>query len=76
MIDLPSYSGGINPIENVWAIMKHKLGGRKFSTMTSLKNEQYSICKNLEGDLIKKIGLSIYNRIDNCVTTKGELLNY
>ena len=43
LIDWPSYSGDLNPIENVWVLMKVKLEGRKFTTMTSLKNELYNI---------------------------------
>ena len=48
LIDWLSYSGGLNPIENIWVIMKHKLEGRNFVTLTSLKNELYSIWTNLE----------------------------
>ena len=76
LIDWPSYSGDLNPIENVWALMKVKLEGRKFTTMTSLKNELYNIWGDIEIETIEKISVSIYNRIDDCLTSKGGLINY
>ena len=54
VIDWPPYSPDLNPIENIWAIMKQKLEGRKFATITSLKNELYKIWGILEEGLVKK----------------------
>ena len=56
--------------------MKVKLEGRKFTTMTSLKNELYNIWGDIEIETIEKIRVSIYNRIDDCLTSKGGLINY
>ena len=43
LIDWPPYSPDLNPIENIWGIMKSKIRGRKFLTISSLKNEIYKI---------------------------------
>ena len=76
VIDWPPYSPDLNPIENIWAIMKQKIEGRKFATMTSLKNELYNIWGILEEGLVKKTCISIYNRINECLSAEGGLLNY
>ena len=39
VIDWSQYPPDLNPIENIWAMMKQKLEGRNFTTMTSLKTK-------------------------------------
>ena len=53
VIDWPPYSPDLNLIENVWAIMKKELNGRKFTTITSLKNELFKIWGQI-GKVLKK----------------------
>ena len=76
VIDRSPYSPDLNSIENIWAIMKQKLEGRKFATMTSLKNELYNIWGILEEGLVKKTCISIYDRINDCLNAEGGLTNY
>ena len=76
VIDWPPYSPDLNNIEDVWAIMKQKLEGRKFATITSLKNELYNILGILEEGLVKKTCISIYDRINDCLSAEGGLTNY
>ena len=35
----PAYSPNLNPIENIWRNIKHCLGSRTFSSISSLKKE-------------------------------------
>ena len=76
VIDWPPYSPDLNSIENIWAIMKQKLEGRKFATMTSSKNELYNIWRILEERLVKKTCISIYDRINDCLNAEVGLTNY
>ena len=76
LIDWPSYSPDLNPIENVWALMKRKISGRKFTSMNSLKNELYKIWADIEIETIEKIWMSIYDRIQDCIDSEGKLTNY
>ena len=71
VIDWPPYSPDLNPIENICPIMKQKLEGRKFATMTSLKNELYNIWGILEKGLVKKTCISIYDRINDFLNAEG-----
>ena len=76
LIDWPPYSPDLNPIENVWALMKRKISGRKFTSMNSLKNELYKIWADIEIETIEKIWMSIYDRIQDCIDSEGKLTNY
>ena len=53
VIDLPSYLPDLDPIENIWSIMKCKIRGIKFITKNSLKNYLYWIWSGLELRIIK-----------------------
>ena len=39
VIDWPAYRPDLNPIENVWAYIKGKLGGKKFISMKQIEAE-------------------------------------
>ena len=76
IIDWPSYSPDLNPIENIWAIMKRKIAGKTFTTINSLKNELCTIWRELDDEMIMKTWMSIYNRMNDCIEGKGCLTNY
>ena len=54
IIDWPPYSPDLNPIENICAIMKRKSTRKTFTTMNSLKNEVYTIRRELDDEMIMK----------------------
>ena len=64
VIDWPPYSPDLNPIENLWSIMKDKLKGKKFISMSSMKSKLIKLWENIDEDLVKRLCESIYNRID------------
>ena len=76
IIDWPPYSTDLNPIENIWAIMKRKIAGKTFTTINSLKNELYTIWRELDDEMIMKTWMSIYNRMNDWIEGKGCLTNY
>ena len=43
MIDWPSYSPNLNPIENICAIMKRKIAGKTFTTINRQKWTIYNM---------------------------------
>ena len=76
IIDWPPYSPDLNPIDNIWAIMKRKITGKTFTTINSLKNELYTIWRELDDEMIMKTWMSIYNKMNDCIEGKGCLTNY
>ena len=53
-IDWPPYSPDLNPNENLWSIMKDKLKGKKFISMSSLKSKLIKLWENIDKDLVKR----------------------
>ena len=41
IIDWPSYSPDLNPIENIWTVMKRKIAWKTFTTISCLKKMNY-----------------------------------
>ena len=76
IIDWSQYSLDLNPIENIWAITKRKIAGKLFLTINSLKNELYTIWRELDDDMIMKTWMKIYDKINDCIEVIGYLSNY
>ena len=41
IMNWPSYSPDLNPIENIWTFMKKKIKRKRFAIMNQLKNKLY-----------------------------------
>ena len=76
VIDWPLYSPDLNPIKYIFAIMKRKIAIKTFTTINSLKNELETIWRKLDDEIIMKTWMSIYDRMNDCIETKGCLTNY
>jgi transposase len=77
-LDWPAQSPDMNPIENLWAIIKRKRA-KKFGIPTSkamLINQIMDIWDNLEADLIETLAASIKNRLKEVVRLKGKATKY
>ena len=76
IIDWTPYSPDLNPIENIWAIMKRKIAWKTFTTINSLKNELYTIWRELDHEMIMNTWMSIYDKMNDCIEAKGCLTNH
>jgi transposase len=78
VMDWPGNSPDLNPIENLWAIMKAKL--KKDASITSLPLLMKAIkliwVKDLPIDLMKKLAHSMPARIRQCIANKGQMTKY
>lgn len=71
VLDWPSNSADLNPIENVWAIIKDKLRHTDIYSIQKLKDTTTSIWNNLGEDLIKNLFHSMNDRLQECIDLEG-----
>ena len=76
IIDWPSNSPDLNPIENIWAIIKNKLCRQEFDNINKLRKRVEK-----EWDCLTKKNLQIYsnstnNRIESSLLLSGKIAKY
>ena len=77
--DWPGNSPDLNPIENLWAIMKHRLKGRDTSSVPKLTTAVEQIWDDLGKtgkDIIENLALSVPDRLEEVKTRKGRPTKY
>ena len=72
----PGNSPDLNPIENLWAIMKKKLCARNTSTIPKLEAAILEIWQNLNGKILRNLASSIPRRLRQVVIRKGYPIKY
>ena len=76
-IDWPGNSPDLNPIENLWAIVKRKLNRRMISNKRQLIEQIIAIWhKEIDDDIIKNLVNSMKNRINQVLMNKGNNSKY
>jgi len=76
VISWPSQSPDLNPIENVWGLMKMKLQRKKFRNVKHFRREIMKCWKELPNDYAKKLFESMDSRIDRLLSNEGDYINY
>lgn len=73
----PASSPDLNPIENLWAIIKRDvfLNGRQFSSKIALWNAVQVAAKGIKPDTIKKLTQSTTGRIFKVIENDGSYIN-
>jgi transposase len=74
VIDWPSMSPDIAPIENVWQLIKMKLRQKKLTTYQSLVSAIKREWKLLPSDLAIKLVHSMKNRVSEVVESTGDFI--
>lgn len=75
-IDWPRCSSDLAPIENLWPILKRNVRKRQPQTAMELENYIYEEWDNLDNHYISRLCNSIYNRMEKCIESHGEKINY
>eukprot|EP00703_Trepomonas_sp_PC1_P005564 JAP91042.1 DDE superfamily endonuclease domain containing protein [Trepomonas sp. PC1] len=71
VIDWPSKSPDLNPIEHLWANIKRKLKGMKFSNRASFEQEIINQWNSVSQDDLRKLVESMPGRVQKCIKAKG-----
>ena len=74
--DWPGNSPDLNPIENLWAIIKSKLKGRDTSSVPRLEAAVRDIWANLEKSTLENLALNVPDRFTQVVARKGRPTKY
>jgi len=75
-INWPSLSPDLNPIENLWGLLKVKVSKRKPGSLESLRRIIAQEWRNLPTDLARKLVDSIDRRIRGVVANNGDFTLY
>ena len=76
MFDWPSQSPDLNPIENVFAWLKQKLGRKRFRTLEELKSEIIDLWESITPDMLKPYYKSMKHRCELVVEANGNSIKY
>ena len=72
----PPNSPDLNPIENLWSIVKRRLEKMKSTTLEELWKNVQTVWKNLEISLLENLVKSMSNRIKLVLKHKGNMTKY
>ena len=76
MSDWPPNSPDLNPIENLWGLMKRKLAPRKRPPLNEWRLLIEKMWSSLDQDLIEKLIDSMPRRIEACIAANGGYTKY
>ena len=71
-LNWPSQSPDLNPIENVWAFMKHKLKKNPVDSVDSLVRRLRSIWSSISKEYAQNLVKSLPKRLETVIGSKGD----
>lgn len=74
--DWPGNSPDLNPLENLWSIMKQKLRGRDTSSIPKLKDAILDIWQGFSPEMLHSLAISVPHRLQVCHKAKGKVTKY
>lgn len=74
--DWPGSSPDINPIENLWSLMKRRLCAMDTGSVPKLEAAISEVWNNLPQDLIQNLAASVPRRLKECLKRKGAVTKY
>lgn len=75
-MDWPSHSPDLNPIENLWALLKRNVVQKNPESIEELISSINTCWKQFDKKIIFSIFSSIYKRIDMVIESEGDVIKY
>ena len=76
VLDWPSQSPDLNPIEHLWAILEKQLGERRFKTKDQLKEALRMAWSNIEVQQLRSLVESMPRRLAAIIKARGGPTKY
>ncbi|KAI6648223.1 hypothetical protein LOD99_12032 [Oopsacas minuta] len=76
VLDWPAYSPDLNPIENIWGVLKQRLSKRSLNNLADLEVAIIYEWETFTPDFLKNFILSMPNSVNMCINSRGEKINY
>ena len=76
LLEWPSKSPDLNPLENIWAILKQNVRKRLPETLEDLENVICDEWDKLDDEMIKRTCESFNNRVQECYERRGAQTHY
>ena len=76
VIKWPGNSADLNPIENIWGLMKNKLEKKDIRTLPGLRMEIDKMWRSLKKSYLKTLAESMPKRLKLIIKKKGSMLKY
>lgn len=76
VLDWPSSSPDLNPIENLWAIMKRKLRNEPQRTVDGLKSKIQEIWDSITPEDCQKLVSTMPKRVETVLKNKGGVTQF
>jgi transposase len=76
LLDFPPNSPDLNPIENLWHLIKHYMSKMKDVTKDNFKDKVKECCNNIDYSSIFNIISSMHVRVQKIIENNGDHINY
>ncbi len=78
ILDWPSISPDLNPIENLWGILVRLVypNGRQYNTVPELKRAILDAWSQIESSILKKLVESMHKRLIEVLKKNGQKVHY
>jgi transposase len=76
VLEWPAKSPDLNPIENVWSILKQRVRKRLPKTLEELESIIYEEWWRIDDFIVSNLCGSIHSRIEKCILAHGRQIEY